>query len=371
VKRFLLPFLISGAAAQIPSFPGAEGFGAHATGGRGVISGTGTGDVYTVTNLNTSGAGSLADGIATAPAGGRTIVFAVSGYIPVPSSNLRITRNKITIAGQTAPGDGIGLRNGTFRISADDIVIRHVRFRHGKNGSGGDCVDLDSGCQNAVLDHISMAFSTDENISSFGSPPENLTLQWSVNSWGLQTHSAGGLWDQNHATCHHTLWAHNHTRNPKSRPNGLLEWVNNVTFDWNIGFIMGDSNTPAAWKANVINSYFLCPPGNLRSQALQKGWLDRNASTATVFSTAPTRATPSSRAASSIPPRSYPPTTPPTAPPPTSRATTDPPRPSPAPRCRLPRTTRRSLSRRWPPAPVPSASMPPTRARCTTRWMPG
>lgn len=284
MKRFLLPLLISTAAAQIPAFPGAEGFGAHATGGRGVISGTGTGDVYTVTNLNTSGAGSLADGIATAPAGGRTIVFAVSGYIPVPSSNLRITRNKITIAGQTAPGDGIGLRNGTFRISADDIVIRHVRFRHGKNGSGGDCVDLDSGCQNAVLDHISMAFSTDENISSFGSPPENLTLQWSVNSWGLQTHSAGGLWDQNHATCHHTLWAHNHTRNPKSRPNGLLEWVNNVTFDWNIGFIMGDSNTPAAWKANVINSYFLCPPGNLRSQALQKGWLDRNASRRPNFS---------------------------------------------------------------------------------------
>ena len=284
MKRFLLPFLISGAAAQIPAFPGAEGFGAHAVGGRGVISGTGTGDVYTVTNLNISGAGSLAEGIATAPAGGRTIVFAVSGYIPVPSSNLRITKNKITIAGQTAPGDGIGLRNGTFRISADDIVIRHVRFRHGKNGSGGDCVDLDSGCQNAVLDHISMAFSTDENISSFGSPPENLTLQWSVNSWGLQTHSAGGLWDQNHATCHHTLWAHNHTRNPKSRPNGLLEWVNNVTFDWDIGFIMGDSNTPAAWKANVINSYFLCPPGNIRTRALEKGWLDRNATRRPNFS---------------------------------------------------------------------------------------
>ncbi len=284
MKHFLLPILISTATAQIPAFPGAEGFGAHATGGRGVISGTGTGDVYTVTNLNISGAGSLADGIATAPTGGRTIVFAVSGYIPVPSSNLRITKNEITIAGQTAPGDGIGLRNGTFRISADDIVIRHIRFRHGKNGSGGDCVDLDSGCQNAVLDHISMAFSTDENISSFGSPPENLTLQWSVNSWGLETHSAGGLWDQNHATCHHTLWAHNHTRNPKARPNGLLEWVNNVTFDWDIGFIMGDSNTPAAWKANVINSYFLCPPGNIRTRALEKGWLDRNATRRPNFS---------------------------------------------------------------------------------------
>lgn len=259
----------SPAEAQIPAFPGAEGFGAYAAGGRG-------GDVYIVTNLNSSGAGSLAEGIASAPTSGRTIVFAVSGYIHVPGSNLRITKSKITIAGQTAPGDGVGLKDGTFRISGDDIVIRHLRFRHGKEGSGGDCIDLDSGSLNCVLDHISMQFSTDENISSFSSPPENLTMQWSLNAWGLESHSCGGLWDQNHATCHHSLWAHNHTRNPKARPGGLLEWVNNVTFDWDIGFIMGDSETPASWKANVRNSYFLCPPGNLRSRALEKANLDRN-----------------------------------------------------------------------------------------------
>jgi autotransporter-associated beta strand protein len=261
--------LASTALAQLPAFPGAEGYGAYATGGRG-------GDVYTVTNLNSSGAGSLAEGIATAPSAGRTIVFAVSGYIHVPGSNLRVTQSKITIAGQTAPGDGVGLKDGTFRISGDDIVIRHLRFRHGKNGSGGDCVDLDSGSIRCVLDSISMQFSTDENISSFGSPPENLTLQWSLNGWGLESHSAGGLWDQNHATCHHTLWSHFHTRNPKARPNGLLEWTNNVTFDWDIGFIMGDSQTPAAWKANVIGSYFLAPAGNIRTLALEKATVDRN-----------------------------------------------------------------------------------------------
>jgi autotransporter-associated beta strand protein len=276
VKSLLFLLLVATAAAQIPAFPGAEGYGAYAKGGRGTTSGTGTGDVYIVTNLNSSGAGSLAEGIATAPSGGRTIVFAVSGYIHVPGSNLRITQNKITIAGQTAPGDGIGLKDGTFRISADDIVIRHLRFRHGKYGSGGDCIDLDSGCQNAILDHISMAFSTDENISSFGSPPENLTMQWALNAWGLESHSCGGLWDQNHATCHHTLWAHNHTRNPKARPAGLLEWVNNVTFDWDIGFIMGDSETPAGWKSNVVGNYFICPPGNIRNTPLEKASLDRN-----------------------------------------------------------------------------------------------
>jgi len=255
--------------AQIPAFPGAEGFGAYASGGRG-------GDVYYVTNRNTSGAGSLADAIATAPTAGRTIVFGISGYIPIPSSGLRITKPKITIAGQTAPGDGIGLRDGTFRISAADVVIRHLRFRHGKNGSGGDCLNLDSGSQRCMLDHVSLQFSTDENFSSFSSAPDYMSFQWSINAWGLQTHSAGGLWDQNRASCLHSLWAHNHTRNPKARPNVVLDWINNVTYDWNIGFIMGDSTTPAAWKANVRNSYFLCPPGNLRSRALEKALIDRN-----------------------------------------------------------------------------------------------
>ncbi|MCB0068921.1 MAG: multicopper oxidase family protein, partial [Caldilineaceae bacterium] len=222
--------------------------------------------------------GSSIDAIATVPAAGRTIVFDVSGYIRLPSGSdgTRITSSKITIAGQTAPGDGIGFYNNFLRISGDDVVLRHLRFRRGKTESSGDCIDLDSGSLNSMLDHLSVMFSTDENFSSFGSPPENLTFQYSLNSWGLEPHSCGGLWDQNHASSHHNLWSHNHTRNPKARPNGLLEWVNNVTFDWDIGFIMGDSGTPAGWKANVINNYFICPPGNTRSKALVKGTVDRN-----------------------------------------------------------------------------------------------
>ena len=148
---FRLPILlalISPIAAQIPAFPGAEGFGAYATGGRG-------GDVYVVTNLNSTGPGSFYEGITTVPTAGRTVVFAVSGQIRLASGvGTRITANKLTISGQTAPGDGILLKDGTLRISGDDIIIRHLRFRHGKNGSGGDCIDLDSGCQNAILDHL-------------------------------------------------------------------------------------------------------------------------------------------------------------------------------------------------------------------------
>lgn len=257
-------------SAQIPAFPGAEGYGAFATGGRG-------GDVYTVTNLNASGPGSFQEAISTVPSSGRTIVFAVSGYIRLPSGSggTRMTASRVTIAGQTAPGDGIGFHNNNFRISGSDVVLRHLRFRRGKTDSSGDCLNLDSGSNRSMLDQLSIQFSTDENFSSFNSPPDNLTFQWSLNAWGLQNHSAGGLWDQRFATSHHNLWAHNHTRNPKARPS-LLEWTNNVTFDWNIGFIMGDSQTPANWRANVIGNYFVCPPGNIRDNALRGARLDRH-----------------------------------------------------------------------------------------------
>ena len=267
MQRARFPFasaFVAG-AQTIPAFPGAEGAGAFARGGRG-------GDVYHVTNTNASGPGSLAYGLTTGvPSAGRTIVFDVSGYAHV-ASELRVVSSKITIAGQTAPGDGFGLKDGTFRISGDDIVIRHLRFRAGHTA---DAIDLDSGSINSILDHCDAMFGGDENFSSYNSPPENMTFQWGLNAWGLESHSCGGLWDQNHATARYTLWAHNHTRNPKARPS-VLDWTNNVTFDWDIGFIMGDSETPASWKANVRGNYFICPPGNIRSRALEKAHLDRN-----------------------------------------------------------------------------------------------
>lgn len=249
--------------AQLPAFPGAEGFGAFASGGRG-------GDVYCVTNLNTSGPGSFAEALATIPAEGRTITFGVSGYIPI--NKARITKSKVTIAGQTAPGDGIGFKGGSLIIAGNDVVIRHVRFRYGRQTAGGDCINVERGVTNLMLDHLSLQFSTDENLSSFSKNPrpDLLTFQWSINAWGLETHSCGGLWDVNRVTTHHTLWAHNHTRNPKARPDGLLDWVNNVTFDYDIGFIMGDSASAADWKANVRGNYFIRLSGGENSHALEK-----------------------------------------------------------------------------------------------------
>ena len=247
---------------RLPAFPGAQGFGAFAKGGR-------SGDVYHVINLAASGAGSLAYGIENTPATGRTIVFDVSGYASI-SGTLRVTKPNLTIAGQTAPGDGFGLKDGTFLVSAADVVVRHLRFR---DGNSADSLDLDENADNTMWDHCDMLFSHDENMSSFKAPPDNLSFQYSINAWGLETHSAGGLWDMLHVTSHHSLWAHNHTRNPKARAL-LLDWVNNVTFDWDIGFIMGDSDTPADWRSNLRGSYFLA--GTSKTNALESANLDRN-----------------------------------------------------------------------------------------------
>ncbi len=250
IRCLFFPLLTSLASAQIPAFPGAQGFGAYATGGRG-------GDVYYVTNLNNSGAGSLRVGLDTAPAAGRTIMFAVSGYIPVVSDTNFDVPSKVTIAGQTAPGDGVGLRGGRMMISGSNVVMRHFRIRHGRNGTGGDCLNIASTASSTMLDHISMMFSTDENFSFFNSSVNNFTMQYSNTSWGMERHNAGGLWDLQNGSCHHTLWAHHRTRNPKARPS-MLEWINNVTFHWRSeGFIMGDSQTPANWKANVRGCYYI------------------------------------------------------------------------------------------------------------------
>lgn len=247
----LLLSLTPCAHAQIPAFPGAEGFGAYATGGRG-------GDVYYVTNLNNNGAGSLRVGLDTAPPEGRTIVFAVSGYIPVVSDTNFDVPSRVTIAGQTAPGDGVGLQGGRMLISGSDVVMRHFRIRHGKNGTGGDCLNIASSASNTIIDHVSMMFSTDENFSFFSNAINNFTMQSSSSTWGMERHSAGGLWDLQNGSCIDSLWAHHRTRNPKARPYGLLEWINNVTFHWrNEGFIMGDSETPADWKTNAIGNYYI------------------------------------------------------------------------------------------------------------------
>lgn len=251
---------LSAFGASIPAFPGAEGYGAYSTGGRG-------GDVYIVTNLGPSGEGSFANGIATVPPRGRTIVFAVSGYIPI--SKLKLAASNVTIAGQTAPGEGVSLKGSIFWISGGDVVVRFMRFRHGVERDGGDLLETDRGARNLMIDHCDVQFARDENFSMFKSAPPTMTFQWSINAWGLKDHSCGGLWMVDRTTAHHTLWANNHTRNPKVITPQAFDWINNVSFGWDIGMNLAGADVPGTYRVNLRGSTFI--PGGKAREAIFGG----------------------------------------------------------------------------------------------------
>jgi hypothetical protein len=257
------------ASAQIKAFPQAEGYGENARGGRG-------GDVYRVTKLNDDGSvGTLRYGIENAPSAGRTIVFDVGGWITL-NSKLGVTRDNITIAGQTAPGGGIGVRGNQTSIGADNVILRHMRFRPGKAAGRVDSLSISSG-HDVIFDHISAAFSYDENASANAltrGGVYNLTMQYSTVSFGLEDHSAGSLIQNTESmTYHHNLLAHNHTRNPKARVEGNgIDWVNNVVYDYNNGFIAGDSDTSDYfWKANFDGNYYITGPGDTGRSMISNG----------------------------------------------------------------------------------------------------
>src|SRR3954471_20227850 len=186
----------------IPAFPGAEGFGARTTGGRG-------GAVYEVTTLDDAGPGSLRDALA---AGNRTVVFRVSGTIDLKTP-LVVSRPNITIAGQTAPGDGICLRRQPFSVRTHDVVVRHLRSRLGDEpGLQADCITLDHGARDVILDHCSATWSIDEALS-FAGDVTGITVQWCLIGEALNRskhpkgpHGYGSLARSNgQVTLHHNL----------------------------------------------------------------------------------------------------------------------------------------------------------------------
>lgn len=281
LERFIIVLslcLTSNALALVPAFPGAEGWGAYALGGRG-------GDVYHVTNLNDSGAGSLRYGITSA--GGtsstpRTIVFDVSGTIQL-ASTLSITKSYITIAGQTAPGDGICVRDHYIGIKASHIIIRYIRSRLGDESlTEDDAISIQSG-SDIIMDHISASWSVDEVFSCSTSQPSltNVTVQWSIISEALWhsihdkgTHSYGalirGCYDAKY-TYHHNLFAHNYSRNPRpgnydstvsdgnpywEDPCGLLfDFRNNVMYNWGGERPGYDADLDSVCRYNYVGNY--------------------------------------------------------------------------------------------------------------------
>jgi hypothetical protein len=236
-------------ASELVAFPGAQGFGRLAVGARGK-------DVYHVTNLNDSGTGSLRDAISQA---NRTVVFDLGGVLKI-SSRL-VFKNNQTIAGQTAPGGGITTYgDGTSFSNANHVIVRYLRFRMGVIGeSGKDTVTIASG-HDIIFDHCSLSWGRDGtfdlNQESAGSI-YNVTLQDSIVSQGLQTHSTGGLVVTNGTSIIRSLWIDNNSRNPKAR--GTTQFVNNVVYNWVVsGYILGD--TSGRSDGAMVGSYFIPGP---------------------------------------------------------------------------------------------------------------
>ncbi len=236
--------------AQTLAFPGAEGFGKYATGGR-------TGSVYHVTNLNDSGTGSLRDALSKP---NRIVVFDVGGVIKI-TSRMIVSAN-IYIAGQTAPGEGITVYgNGWSFSGAHNTICRYIKIRMGATGdSGKDAIGIAEG-QDLIFDHCSVSWGRDETFSINSPDAARITIQNCVISQGLLTHSAGGLIQTNGGvTLYRNLYVDNDTRNNKVK--GVNQYTNNVVYHWKSGaYIMGGDSEGESF-VNATGNVFIKGPSD-------------------------------------------------------------------------------------------------------------
>ncbi|WGM39690.1 pectate lyase [Caulobacter sp. NIBR1757] len=285
------------AADPLPAFPGAEGHGRFSQGGRG-------GAVLFVTNLDDAGPGSLR--AAVEAKGPRTVVFETAGTIRLKSP-LKVSRGRITIAGQTAPGDGITLADQPLIIAADDVVVRFLRVRlGGESGVQEDAVTVSRG-RRIMLDHISASWSVDETLSvgSRYSPPEDgvydVTVQWSLIGESLNRslhekgrHGYGSLIRGGHGarmSFHHNLWASHQARMPRpGNYNGpevdplgpFIEFRNNVFYNWGGGHAGYNADTAALAAYDFVGNSYLPGPDSVgrlafcEDNSLSRAWFADN-----------------------------------------------------------------------------------------------
>ncbi len=252
---------------RVPAFPGAEGFGKYTTGGRG-------GQVVIVSNLHDSGPGSLREAISLKTP--RTIVFAVSGTIALESA-LDINHGNLTIAGHSAPGEGITLRNYPIKVNAGNIIIRYLRSRMGDTKRVEDDAISIIRQKDIIIDHCTFSWGTDESASFYDN--ENFTLQWSIISESLNNsvhkkgeHGYGGIWGGKGASFHHNLLAHHKSRLPrfngartqdKNKPEReVVDFRNNVIYNW----VINSSYAGERGNHNLVNNYYKAGPATETSK---------------------------------------------------------------------------------------------------------
>ncbi|MDW7691901.1 pectate lyase [Flammeovirgaceae bacterium SG7u.111] len=269
----ILSFMLSmNSYAQQLAFPTAEGYGKFSKGGRG-------GAVYEVTNLNDSGKGSLRE--ACEAEGARTVVFRVSGTI-ILDSPLSIKHPYITIAGQTAPGDGICIRKYPLTIGADHVIIRYLRVRFGdESGTDSDAISSRY-TKHIILDHVSASWSVDECLSIYHC--DSITVQWCIISESMSqsnhvkgSHGFGGIWGSNNGTYHHNLLAHHSSRNPRmASGSGNTDYRNNVIYNWGYQSLYGGEKQQKGNDKfnfstfNIVANYYKPGPATMPGEIMYR-----------------------------------------------------------------------------------------------------
>ena len=248
-KLILLAMLAIGIAtegrSQQLAFPGAEGYAAYASGGRGC-------QVVHVTNLNAAGTGSLAAAVSQP---NRFVVFDVGGVIDITGKSITIASN-VTIAGQTAPGEGITIYGGRVIASgAKNVIMRYIRMRGGKSVNEKKCTLTLDNCENFMMDHCSVSWGPWDNVHI--KDANNVTWQYCINAEGIEPQRFGSITDgTRNWTIHHCLWADNKSRNPKMKC--YVQYYNNVVYNYANGVVGGHS--AADNYQDLINNYFIAGP---------------------------------------------------------------------------------------------------------------